>query len=177
MEKTSLSTTRYYQKIKELRAARPDNPNHYTSFYDDDPMQGMDWDDLKKEISDHALNFASTAFNIRYKKPVITAWWNLYDLKCHHCWHHHTHSLISGTFYVHTDSDSVGIEFKSPLESLIKAHCGSFGDETRWKQNVMINPEPGDILMWPSWLDHSVPEQKTVGDDLRCSISFNVSLR
>lgn len=75
------------------------------------------------------------------------------------------------------DKDSVGIEFKSPLESLILAHSDQFGYNTRWEQSVKLFPESGDLLIWPSWLDHSVPEQKTVGDNLRCSISFNVSLR
>ena len=140
-------------------------------------MSGLRWDELENAIKHHSLLYASGIYNIKDKTPVINAWWNLYNVNNHHCWHSHSGSLMSGTFYVHVDDDSVGIEFKSPLESLILAHSREFGYNTRWEQAVELTPETGDLLIWPSWLEHTVPEQKTVGDNLRCSISFNVNLR
>ena len=34
-------------------------------------------------------------------------------------------------------------------------------------------PNPGDMLMWPSWIDHRVPIQEK-SDTRRVAISFNL---
>lgn len=175
-ESLNLTNNNLYQEIKHQRSFRPKDRTNYTSYYDKNPMEGVNWEELHGLIINHSRTFLRT---VAPKSPLprnykINAWWNLYDVHNHHCWHAHGRSLLSGTYYVYFDETSVPIEFRSPIESLTNSWLNLFGTDTRWAQSLQIFPAQGDLLMWPSWLDHCVPEQKRVGDNLRCTISFNV---
>ena len=165
-----------YEDIKSQRAKRPPDRHNYTSYYDKDPMEGINWSNLRDAILEHSrIYFRSVCPKSPPPSSLrINAWWNLYDKHNHHCWHAHGRSLFSGTFYVYIDDRSVPIEFRSPIESLVNSWQAGFGVETRWAQTLQIHPSTNDLLIWPSWVDHNVPEQKVVSDNLRCSISFNV---
>ncbi len=139
-------------------------------------MEGIDWSELESKILLTAQNYFNTVIpKGRWdSRAKVLAWWNLYGADNHHCWHSHPNSLFSGTYYVYMDEKSVPIEFRSPIGSLIQSWNCMFGLNTRWVQGVKIKPETNDILMWPSWLDHSVPNQNELSDNLRCTISFNI---
>lgn len=176
-EKITLTKSNLYDQIKARRELKDPGRAGYTSFFDKDhTMDGIDWSELQVKI----LSTAQTYFKAvipegRWPSNArVHAWWNLYGADNHHCWHSHPNSLFSGTYYVHMDEKSVPIEFKSPLESLILSWHSKFGSRTRWKQSVSLKTHIDDLLMWPSWLDHNVPKQKELSDNLRCTISFNI---
>lgn len=179
-EKLNLDADYFYNQIVDLRNARDADRTQYTSFYDEDPMKGLEWDALRAEIISNVKRYFVTVCpenpGLQNLDVRIQAWWNLYGELNHHCWHHHGGAMLAGTYYVHMDENSPGINFCSPTESLIKAAIGSFGDGTRFQQSVMLHTQSNDLLLWPSWLSHMVPEQKTFGEKLRCSISFNVKM-
>jgi uncharacterized protein (TIGR02466 family) len=95
----------------------------------------------------------------------------------HHTMHTHPNSLISGVFYFGEPSE------KTPA---IKFHDMSGGfkaptirpkkikdkREYRYAQETFsIEFEPGILVLFPSYLHHSVPLNKT--DKVRCSLAFN----
>lgn len=95
----------------------------------------------------------------------------------HHTMHTHPNSLISGVFYFGEPTD------KTPA---IKFHKMSVGVNTptispklvRDKRDIKyaqstfsIEFEPGLLVLFPSYLHHSVPVNKT--DKVRCSLAFN----
>lgn len=177
-EKLKLDPNYYYDQITTLRFKRPNTPEQYTSFFDEDPMLGMEWAELKEDIIAYTRGYISEVMPRQKRVPKIgvAAWWNLYDEHNHHCWHTHENSFLAGTYYVHTSEHTSGIEFVSPLSALIRNSYPYFGMDTRFEQSTVIKPESGDLLIWPAWLSHMIPAQKQVKDKFRCSISFNIQL-
>lgn len=177
-ENINLNPDDYYNQIVNLRNSRGSERFEYTSFYDQDTMAGMQWEELRREIELAAIRYMTDVCptNNNPGTPKVIAWWNLYGEQNHHCWHDHSGHDLAGTYYVHMDEHTPGIEFSSPLAPLINASIAQFGVNTRFRQTCHIQPSPGELLIWPSWLSHMIPEQKTFGDKLRCTISFNIRL-
>jgi len=76
--------------------------------------------------------------------------------------HDHIECLLSGVYYPKVPGDAGQIMFQDPRG-------------TRWpfNRNVFyIKPEEGDVILFPSWLIHTV--LPTEGGDARVSIPFNV---
>lgn len=73
-------------------------------------------------------------------------------------------SKVSGVYYVSVPEDAAPIIFSDPRGP----HPPFDGTET-------IRPVAGDLILFPSWLQHQVPP--TPGDDPRLSIAFNAAGR
>lgn len=175
-EKITLQKSDLYNQIKEARAKKDPGRHGYTSYFDKGKeMEGVDWSELKEKIYSSSKAYYSTVIpQGKWPKVKIHAWWNLYGADNHHCWHAHSNALFAGSYYVYMDELSVPIEFKNPLESLIYSWHPKFGLGTRWAQNLSLTTTTSDLLMWPAWMDHSVPKQSDLSHNLRCTISFNV---
>jgi len=159
------------EQILNVRNEKSSNRENYTSFYDEHPMEDIEWDEIRNQIIAAGQTFINQVSNSN--DPVkIHAWWNVYNEHNHHCWHYHGDSKASGTLYIYADRNSVPIMFKSPIENLVENTRLKLYN--RWIQNFTHQPETGDLLIWPSWLVHMVPEQKDVPQNLRVSLSFNI---
>ena len=79
--------------------------------------------------------------------------------------HLHPHSFISGTLYVEAPPKSGAIRFEDPRLPLMMAA------PPRAETFVTVQPRPGLLLLWESWLRHEVLPGSGKGD--RLSISFN----
>lgn len=181
-EKPNLPIDYYRDKILELRAAQDTGRPHkdYTSFFnkENNKMAEIDTESLYDCIAAEAniLTQSVGIKNINIRSDMIGAWWNVYYQE-HHCWHCHGNALWAGTLYLQMPDDCAGIVFKSPIEGLTKAWADKAFDGTRWKQEVTVHPKAGDLLMWPGWVDHTVPEIFHTPDKPRVSISFNISVK
>jgi uncharacterized protein (TIGR02466 family) len=99
-------------------------------------------------------------------------WVNLLKGGGHHSGHIHPHSIISGTFYVEVPKGSGSIAFEDPRLSLMMAappREKNAPEELR--TTVRVEPRPGLLLLWESWLRHEVLAGTGRGE--RLSISFN----
>jgi uncharacterized protein (TIGR02466 family) len=85
----------------------------------------------------------------------------------HHGGHIHPHSILSGTLYVEVPPGSGAIRFEDPRLPMMMAA------PQRPDSFVTVDPRPGLILLWESWLRHEVLAGKGAGE--RLSISFNFS--
>jgi uncharacterized protein (TIGR02466 family) len=90
---------------------------------------------------------------------------NLLKSSGHHSGHIHPHSVFSGTFYVEVPRGSGAIRFEDPRLPMMMAA------PQRADSFVSIEPRPGLLLMWESWLRHEVLPGSGKGE--RLSISFN----
>jgi uncharacterized protein (TIGR02466 family) len=100
--------------------------------------------------------------------PWVFIWANVYTEGVEHGSHNHPRSLVSGTYYANEHESYSSIQFDSPLAPL-KMH-----DTQDFNSNSYgIKPKTGDMLLWPSWLHHRVPQQRAC-EIPRVSISFNV---
>lgn len=138
----------------------------YTSYasLNDLPRRDPDIAALAKLIATHAGTFArDLAWEVKPKLDSL--WVNLLKGGGQHSGHVHPHSIISGTFYVEVAALSGAIRFEDPRLPLMMAapqRPGTF--ET-------VQPRPGLLLMWESWLRHEVLAGSD--KDERLSISFN----
>ena len=140
----------------------------YTSYasLDDLPRRDPAFADAAKLLTRHARDFARAAAFDRAGKPRLDSLWaNLLKSGGHHSGHIHPHSIISGTLYVEVPRRSGAIRFEDPRLPLMMAapkREGTF---------VTIDPHPGLLLMWESWLRHEVLPGSGRGE--RLSLSFN----
>jgi len=140
----------------------------YTSYasLNDLPRRDPAFGELAKILTRHAAEFAKEcAFALDRKPKLDSLWANLLKSSGHHSGHIHPHSMISGTFYVEVPQGSGPIRFEDPRLPLMMAapqRPGTF---------FTIDPRPGMLLMWESWLRHEVLAGNGKGE--RLSISFN----
>jgi uncharacterized protein (TIGR02466 family) len=140
----------------------------YTSYASlgDLPKRDPAFADLAKLLTRHAARFAQDcAFALGRKPRLDSLWANLLKSGGQHSGHIHPHSLISGTFYVEVPSGSGAIRFEDPRLPLMMAA------PPRPDTFVTVDPRPGLLLMWESWLRHEVLPGTGRGE--RLSISFN----
>jgi uncharacterized protein (TIGR02466 family) len=121
---------------------------------------------LSKQLQKHASAFAGECgFELGRKPRLDSLWANLLKSGGHHSGHIHPHSIISGTFYVEVPAGSGAIRFEDPRLPLMMAA------PTRGDAFVSVDPRPGLLLLWESWLRHEVLPGSGRGE--RLSISFN----
>ena len=145
----------------------------YTSYasLDDLPRRDPIFADLAKILVRHAALFAADlAFDLGRKPRLDSLWVNLLKAGGHHTGHIHPHSILSGTFYVEAPKTTGAIRFEDPRLGLMMAapvRRDDAPDDLR--SFVRIEPRPGLLLLWESWLRHEVMP----GTGERLSVSFN----
>jgi uncharacterized protein (TIGR02466 family) len=140
----------------------------YTSYasLNDLPKRDPAFAELAKLLTRHAAKFADEcAFDLSRKPRLDSLWVNLLKSGGHQSGHIHPHSLISGTFYVKVPKGSGPIRFEDPRLPLMMAA------PPRPDTFVTVQPRPGLLLMWESWLRHEVLPGTGRGE--RLSVSFN----
>lgn len=180
-EKSNLPIDYYRNTILELRSKQDTGKPHkdYTSFFNKDGMMnGIEVEALYEHIAQEATRLTKVVGieNIKIEPHMVGAWWNVYYQE-HHCWHCHGNALWAGTLYIQMPEGCSGIVFKSPIEGLTKSWADKAFDGTRWAQEVTVSPQAGDLVMWPGWIDHTVPELFSDPEEPRISISFNISVK
>jgi uncharacterized protein (TIGR02466 family) len=138
----------------------------YTNYasLNDLPTRDPDFADLARRLAKHASAFAEECeFQLERKPRLDSLWANLLKSGGHHSGHIHPHSMISGTFYVEAPPGSGAIRFEDPRLGLMMAA------PSRPDTFVAVEPRPGLLLLWESWLRHEV----LPGRGERLSISFN----
>jgi uncharacterized protein (TIGR02466 family) len=147
----------------------------YTSYasLNDLPTRDPAFADAAKFLTRHAAVFAKEcAFDMTRKPRLDSLWVNLLKSGGRHSGHVHPHSIISGTLYVETPPNSGAIGFEDPRLPLMMAAPSRRADAPEELQTfVTIQPRPGLLLMWESWLRHEV--RPATGKGERLSISFN----
>ena len=140
----------------------------YTSYasLNDLPKRDPAFADLAKLLTRDAAKFADECgFDLPRKPKLDSLWVNLLKSGGHHSGHIHPHSIVSGTLYVEAPAGSGAIRFEDPRLPLMMAA------PPRPDTFVNVEPRPGLLLMWESWLRHEVLPGTAKGE--RLSISFN----
>ena len=147
----------------------------YTSYasLNDLPRRDPVIGDLAKLLTKHAAKFAQEcAFELTGKPKLDSLWVNLLRGPGHHSAHIHPHSIISGTLYVEVPKGSGDIQFEDPrLPMMMAAPIRRTDAPEELQPFVTVQPRPGLLLLWESWLRHEVLPGAGHGE--RLSISFN----
>lgn len=138
----------------------------YTSYssLNDLPRRDPAFAGLARLLTRHARSYAAELEWDEIPK-LDSLWVNLLRGSGHHSGHIHPHSIMSGTFYVEVPKSSGAIRFEDPRLPLMMAA------PPRADTFVTIDPRPGLLLLWESWLRHEVLPGSGRGE--RLSVSFN----
>jgi uncharacterized protein (TIGR02466 family) len=145
----------------------------YTSYASLDDLQRRDpvFADLGRRLTRHARAFAAD-LGWDHRPKLDSLWVNLLKASGHHGGHIHPHAVLSGTFYVEAPEGSGAIRFEDPRLPMMMAAPVRRADAPELLQPfVTIQPRPGLLLVWESWLRHEVRPGRHKGE--RLSVSFN----
>ena len=127
--------------------------------------------ELEDVLKDYMEKIYSPTNNI--KCYITQSWLNYTKLGQYHHIHHHPNSFLSGILYINADKNFDRIYFHKDNYEQLKITTKNFNiynSESWW-----LSIETGKILIFPSWVRHSVAPKKE--DDTRISLSFNTFLK
>jgi uncharacterized protein (TIGR02466 family) len=134
-----------------------------------------------KEIIDHVLRNAREVaefgrWDFRRGDLAILNCWAIVNGKfASNAYHNHPNSLLSGAYYLQTNKESGAIVFRDPREGALMLPP-PITEFTPWTfQTIRYQPSPGRMLIFPSWLYHTV--EPNLSDQERVSLSFNIGYR
>ncbi|UWR22973.1 2OG-Fe(II) oxygenase family protein [Sulfitobacter sp. S190] len=130
--------------------------------------------DVIKQLDRHVAAFAEDlAFDLDGRTLKLEdIWINILPEGGIHTGHLHPHSVISGTTYVALPEGANAIKFEDPRLPMMMAAPGRRKDAPEELRTFSyVQPEPGEVLLWESWLRHEVP--MNMSEDDRISVSFN----
>ncbi|MEX2124609.1 MAG: 2OG-Fe(II) oxygenase family protein [Woeseia sp.] len=103
---------------------------------------------------------------------ITACWANVNAKGTAHAIHSHPNNFLSGIYYVqtHPGADSVNFHDPRPQTGIIRPPVTELTSQNT--DQVVVTVSDGTLLMFPSWLAHSVAPNKS--DKLRISTSFNM---
>lgn len=152
----------------------------YTSYasLNDLPKRAPAFAALEKQLLKQAGSFAEElGWEIERRDISLDALWiNILGEGGHHSGHIHPGSILSGTLYIAVPEGAGAIRFEDPRLANMMA-APPLRDDVAEDQSrfVYIDPQPGTLLLWESWLRHEVMASRT--EEARISISFNFGKR
>ena len=146
----------WHSKDFDLSENEPQNFIFFISKHIEQLMTDMNWD-TKKQIAKinnmwAIINTGGSA-NLR---------------------HQHGNSTISGAYYVRAPKNSGDIIFYDPRPAPVYSHPNATTPNPLNAQINGISPKEGALVLFPSYLDHSVNEN--LSKDERIVISFNIRI-
>ncbi len=148
----------------------------YTSYssLNDLTIRAPQFAELEKQLEAHVADFARHLhFDLGHKKLKLDSIWiNILKPGGVHTAHIHPHSVISGTYYVSVPKGSSALKLEDPRLGLMMVAPRKKEKAPRDAQSfVYLDPAPGSLVLFESWLRHEVPPNRARQD--RISISFN----
>ena len=89
--------------------------------------------------------------------------------------HQHGNSTISGAYYVRAPKNSGDIVFYDPRPAPVYSHPNVVNPNLLNAQINGVSPKEGALVLFPSYLDHSVNEN--LSNEERIVISFNIRIQ
>ena len=111
--------------------------------------------------------------SIGYDAVEFTACWaTVLARGAAHKVHHHPNNFLSGVYYLQTGAGADTINFHDPRPQAAVIRPPVTALTAANTDQVVVRVRNGTLLLFPSWLEHSV--DANAGDAERISISFNV---
>ena len=135
---------------------------------------------MRSFCEEHIANYVNKVICPKNKSLefyITQSWLNVTKQNEHHVIHNHPNSIISGVYYF---TDNSTIIFNSPFaESVSKTISIESEIYNSWNfayyGNCTQTWNKGTLILFPSYLTHRVPKNKSL--DVRVSLSFNVFVR
>lgn len=148
----------------------------YTSYasLDDLPQRDPAFAELARRLTAHVGRFADACGYDRAgrRARLDGLWINILKPGGGHSGHIHPQSVVSGTLYLAVPPGAGALKLEDPRLPMMMATPPRRDDAAEDSRTfVYVDPQPGQILLWESWLRHEVVPGAAKAD--RVSISFN----
>ena len=132
------------------------------------------WARLPRLITPKLVEFGVHLFGERLPWALKEMWVNVLDTGGRQAMHNHANSFISGVVYLtptHPSSQTVFMKSPGGSEFMFRNdHKGTTPGEFSADKWISPAPEPGDMVLFPSYLMHAVPPNQ---GERRITLSFN----
>src|SRR5262245_24487298 len=130
--------------------------------------------DAAARITPQLAEFGALLFGERLGWSLKEMWVNVLDTGGRQAMHNHANSFISGVVYLtptHPDARTVFMRAPGGTEFAFKNdHSGAVSGPYNADKWVSPAPQPGDMVLFPSYLMHAVPPNP---GERRITLSFN----
>ena len=125
-------------------------------------------------ITPKVVDMGALMFGERLGWAIMEMWVNVLDTGGYQAMHNHANSFISGVAYLTRTHPEARTVFMRPLGdtdfSFKNDHAGVRTGPYNADKWISMQPEPGDVVLCPSYLLHAVP---TNPGERRISLAFN----
>lgn len=144
-------------------------------------LDNMEYEDIRAWFVSRSTEFLRTVQAIDSESIITQSWINKNSTgnSCHV--HSHQNSIISGVFYMDCPNGAPGLSFHKPeiggmfTWTMEPQHfVGIEQDYTYVSRTYNMEVSSGELILFPSWLIHSVPVNNAVQD--RWSLAFNTMI-
>lgn len=140
-------------------------------------LDNLEYEDLRNWLILKSKDFMNTALAIDGDAILTQSWVNKASPGHYTHEHQHQNSFVSGVFYMDVPDDNALIVFHRPtmtqgyymLEP--KYYTDNQRDYSYVSRTYKMKVSSGELVLFPSWLIHSVPTNNTIFD--RWSLAYN----
>lgn len=137
--------------------------------------QSEDFDGKKiQKFIENQLQESAQEWGIYDSLTVGNYWYNINTSKDQNHPHTHPGSILSGIIYLNCPLNCSPVIFLNPNHLLISSYINSLSNlsfNSYLGLHYIKQPNNGDLIIFPSWLEHYVPVGNYEGE--RVSLSFN----
>jgi uncharacterized protein (TIGR02466 family) len=160
------------EKWRENLETPGENPKGYSTFNDEnkDLLKNPDFNEFFKTI-DNVIDEFFIRLDYDGLWQYENSWASIYPRGAYVDRHNHGTAHWSGVYYVEGPDDEARILFDDPKEYSLNHE--PHGVKFRGRMQCSFQPIPGQLLLWPGYVNHSsVPNNSTAN---RTIISFNIN--
>ena len=108
------------------------------------------------------------------KLEIADSWINVFPPGAQESQHTHDGRLLSCTYYVDAPENCGYLVFPDPIavRRSYREFTGTTGEELLTRPEIAIEPRPGRLVMFESWMPHAIQCNKS--DKIRISIAINL---
>lgn len=124
---------------------------------------------IKNFLGESVDKFTKNVLNSKQRLVITQCWANRNPKGSKHHEHVHPNSIISGVMYFQINEKLPPIQFAKSIQDGMKLDPIKYNHVN--SESFMLPCKPGELILFPSSLKHSVPINQ--GDEDRISMSFN----
>ena len=141
------------------------------NFRSDDSylLRNEEFKDIKNFLGEAINKFTTNVLNTKQRLVITQCWANRNPKGSKHHEHVHPNSIISGVMYFQINEKLPPISFSKDRQDGMKLNPIKYNNIN--SETFMLPCKPGELILFPSSLKHSVPINQ--GEEDRISVSFN----
>ena len=124
---------------------------------------------IKNFLGESVNKFTTNVLNSKQRLVITQCWANRNPKGSRHHEHVHPNSIISGVMYFQINEKLPPISFSKDRQDGMKLDPEKYNHMN--SETFMLPCKPGELILFPSSLKHSVPTNQSEED--RISVSFN----